>query len=698
MAPTPTLNLFPNLGEEDIKAIEKAIELTAELPLGSMDQWRNKEELEVSIAVDKSGLTSALILSAHVDNYLKSSTISLADIIQGNHQDVIAKPTKILSLLSSPGITSAQDKFKETLATAAKLIDITDVEEVLLDPYTLAFLRLNALTTFKCMRRDQFVSGSTELRTPFQLNTWVHEFVNINSMIAAATRQPMDGVTLTLIRDPEVPENSYFGFLVRYGENIMFLSDKPHFDNPGQSSWIRNPGRGLERRMNKSLFPYSVLDIKFDARDRAYVTNPKFLVLHQETAFRVEKLSSICKDEALWAVLLTDLIQTFICKAQWKKEDLSYTAEMVINPQVLQDRGIIVPAGYNKLEVPILSKKDVSHAALKDSFGEPSTGCRNWLEDLYGSGVNESVLQIDSGNTPLLTGATKEEESKAHLALKTQNLTAFGTKEEIQKSRIWLARWNYTRQILVNAKKDYKEKITEVKAWYLNKLLERLPMLMDAVSKEEFLAPHEQRCSGWDRKPLKVGIENVLKRLEKEDNSGNATNIIGGYSRQFDGYYGINNEIGTQRFCFDINNSKAIALICGCEVSELPIYLQHHHVDEPYTGNWALDDVDPMESFFHMNPWEDFPARVILYVSNPILQKYRKRPFSVYISQPDAEFKEHLEKVKKEFGRLKDKKTERIYRIKSYYKEYDSIQLSTKWRKNMQLNSSDVFYNFDIIP
>lgn len=694
MTQKPLLNLFPTLEEKDIEAIEAAIVLMEEIPLNNMSQWKNKEELNESISVDTSGLTSALILSAHIDSFLQNAAFSLADILQEKHQAALCKPKEILQLLSSEGIVSGQKIFKDSLIKAAETMDIIEPEEVLEDPYALAFLRLNALTTFKGMRRDQFVAGSTKLRTTFQLNSWVYEFININSMIAAATRQTMDGVTLTLIRDPEVPENTYFGFLVRYGENIIFLSDKPEFDNPAQSSWSRNPGKGLEKRINKSLFPYSVLNIKYDARDRAYVPAPNSLVLHQETAYRVQKISNLCKDEALWALLLTDLIHAFICKTEWQKEELTYTAEMVVNPQVLQNKGIIVPTGYIKLELPEITRNDVTYSAVKKS-DMTNSGCRNWLEDLYGPNVSESILKIDTGNTPMLVGAEKGSEIKSHLALRSQTLTNFGTKAEIQKSRIWIARWNYTRQIIVDAKKDYADKVESIKEWYLKKLTERLAVLVNAVVKGEYIAPHEQRNS-WDRTQPPAIKKNILRKLDTNYSTGKSTHIVGEYSRQFDEYYGIGNEIANQRYCFDVNNPEAIAQVCGCSIEELPIFLQHYHSSEPYVGNWMLSNVDPMDAFFHMNPWEDFPAQVVVHISAALLKKYQETPFTLTINKPDASFLKQLEQVKKEFGTVKDKKTGRTYKIKSYLKSSDSIQLQTKWRKNMQLNVADIFHNFEL--
>ena len=694
MAENYPLNLFPALEEADIRAIEQAIQLMGAIPQCVFEQWKNKSELEESIAVDPSGLTSALIIAAHVDNYLQDASFSLSDILAGKHLASLATPNKIVELLNSPGIVKGKQEFKNSLLIATKQIGIEETEESLNNPYTLAFLRLNALTTFKGMRRDQFVTGNSELRTPFQLNTWIYEFININSMIAAAARQAMDGVTLTLIRDPEIPEHSYFGFLIRYGENIIFLSDRPKFDNPAQSSWTRNPGRDLQRRMNRSLFPYSVLDIQYDARDRAYVKPTQGLVLHQETAFQVAKLSNICKDEAIWAVLLTDLIHSFICKNAWKQEKLTYTAEMVVNPQALQDKGVIVPSGYSQLEVQPITKNEVTHQAVSNTFRVKSSGCRSWLEDLYGDQVSESILRIDTGNLLMLGNTSAKEDS--YLALKTQKLTNFGTEQELQKSRIWLARWNYTRQIIVEAQKDYKVKVDEVKEWYLGKLLARLPVLVDAIVKGQYLAPYENMQSGFKMGPLDVVQTNILQKLEESDTIGRSTPITSGYSRQFDEFYGINNELGTQRFRFKINNPTAIAQICGCELHELPIYLQHYHEYEPERGNWMLDDVDPMDAFHNINPWDDFPAKVTVFVSNTILQKYKKTPFPLFISKPDQEFLANLEETKKAFGTIVEKKTAKSFRIKSYYPSSDSIQLRTKWRKNMQVNSFDIFHNFEI--
>ncbi len=46
---------------------------------------------------------------------------------------------------------------------------------------------------------------------------------------------------------------------------------------------------------------------------------------------------------------------------------------------------------------------------------------------------------------------------------------------------------------------------------------------------------------------------------------------------------------------------EALALLAGCKVDELPIYLQYWYPEKSYVGNSILDDLDPLEDI--ENSW-----------------------------------------------------------------------------------------------
>ena len=321
-------------------------------------------------------------------------------------------------------------------------------------------------------------------------------------------------------------------------------------------------------------------------------------------------------------------------------------------------------------------------------------GARSWMEELYGESVDEAIIAVDNQRLSLPSGEGDDHPSSS-LDLRSQDLTFFGTKDEIEKSRLWNARWNYTRSILDKAHSDYEANHCAVEEWYLNVIRSRVDVLVDAISKGAFMAPVEREEPGFSYVPLVVEDRNILSLSSVQSSRG--THLHGGYSSQFDGFYGPCGVLADQTWQLRINNPLAMAAVLGCSVGDLPVFLQHYHSEEPYAGNWTLDNVDPMDAFHCMNPWAKFPADVCVHISKRQVRAFTKKPFDVVFEGPDAEFLSKFEQLRKRFGTIIEKDSRRAYRVAAYYGASQGVtELRSRWKRNRRVSVADVFYKFDI--
>jgi hypothetical protein len=693
--------LFPPLSEDAVTQIMAALECWHSIE-------RQDEAIDKSIGLDATGVTTAMVLSANIESFADEFSASLREVLEANQGFLAAKNTvvSIRQILAHAEIQEALMTFRRNLAAAVS----SELGEPTLarclgtinSPVDAAYLRLSALHSLRHLRRDQFLAGEPA-KGSFHFNTWVHEFINPNSMIAAVARQPLDGITLTLIRDPHIPEYSYFGFVLRYGGNVVFLTDRPEFDNPRQKFWRRRPGRDLSSRIEQSHFPYQLLDLEFDDRGDAMVRPPagKTLVAYQETAHRLCRVADLEPEQIVWLALMFDLIQAEIVNQGWRCSELSYTGEMVARPDALACAGreIVLPAEYAPIALPPLAISDVTHEATRQLFERTPTGCRSWLEDYYGSQVDPAAVAVDLPSTQAPELPVNGAEIKP---FETLDLTSYGTATELAKDRIWLARWNYTRDVLARAKEDFAARRDEVAAWYRGRLLANLSALADAVVKGEFLA-HAAR-EAYTFGPLSFDVRNILKLASSTGPSfQSATHVSSGYSRQFDGFYCVDQptRIATEMAEVTPSTPEAIAALCGCAVHDLPIPLQNWYALEPYLGNSILDDVDPMEAGHHANPWEAFPAVVKLHFSKFAARRWRNGEVGG-AGDPTKEFTERFLAVLHQHGRLVDRKAGRFYRVcEAWHTEGDPAlavaKLNTRWKRSRYLSVADAWRCFDLV-
>jgi len=225
--------------------------------------------------------------------------------------------------------------------------------------------------------------------------------------------------------------------------------------------------------------------------------------------------------------------------------------------------------------------------------------------------------------------------------------TKFGTPAELEADRRFLARYNVAKQVNMYALREYEERKEEVQKWFEKKVqANRENLIRWALNEGIYL---NSGVFGGFASNSVSGVSYHLDTQEPDDTAGgspgaNKKKIVHGFIRHYDlitsskhldygdlmsrhagfnlgthhhdsrGRYtgeacAVNGAKASTSTIFFPSNSREIAVLCGCEVKDLPDVLQTWVKVDPYRGNSILDRIDPMV-WKVRNPWEKLDLRV----------------------------------------------------------------------------------------
>lgn len=644
--------------------------------ISSWELKRTYEALQEAIDLDPSEITANLLLGYFLNTYLAEREVSLLTLLN-DPQGVAArleKPRALMELLGRPELVEARDAFIAAITEALEgygAAERDDVQQLLQTRDSIALLRRDALRSIEKLRVDQFLDGSPEpedFRPVY--NRTVHQWWNVNSMLAAATRMP-SGVSLNLIRHPDGYQ-SYFCFVIRNGGNLFVLTDVPEYSHPLQAMMSRRPDRELDRRASRNWFPYDLLGIEYNEESgRLYFkqTEQRGLVAYQHAALPLKPIAELPPPELVWVSMMFDLIVEKFWRRGYKAQQLSYTAEMLKSQDALIEHAktanLPVPA-YQPVGLPALRKADVAADAITDAeVGKKCHEPNRWMEERYGHRVPDEALNLLAApehtfaldtktgeittTSPGYHGLTdwqQERELGNRAELVKLDATSFGSRERIEADRKFIARANFATHVGELAAAEFEERKDEVKAWYAERVRANAATMLswcghDVLWVDEGLQKSFTRFTGNVGGVRSREVNNnagapthttrqFLRRLSMEESTWeqrhNAAGVVlGGYGRGSKLLCHLNGTVASYWVGIYPANPPELALVAGCSVNELPDVLQHWNLLETYTGNQILQRIDPMIWKAH-NPWRKLRLSVLIPFSKRAMAQIAKAP------------------------------------------------------------------------
>lgn len=620
--------------------------------LGDMEVRDMHETLQNVLQKEPEGTTAAMLLECFLRAYLETKTFTAAQIMRDYKATTayLQKAEALFSLVQSDTVVEATAAFRARVLEGARRYGActTEVESLVADADALPFLRRDALFAIERLEAFQFLAGEEDTAPP-QVIPVVHQTWDITAMLEAVRAMPVSGIAVVLVRDAAHPDRSHFGFAVRNGGNVIFVTDKSRPAYPGQEDVLaarggRGTGRTYAARAWRNRFPYQIIktrenedgDLLFDAE-----TAPVLAGLDVVPMMHMRDLPA---DQIIWLTMVISLVADKFWKKGWRAPQLSYTGAMIADKERLvrgADGALVAQAaGYTPIPVDTLTHEDVARDAFNRANEGVSKGVHAWMERRYAAKVPVGLLNLwhDPSKDGLLLIPKQERMSSGmkprpsttlpadpngvvHVPKGTHSWdmpsgypvvtfapSAFGSAAEIQADRVWIARRNMASYVQKLADEEYADRKAEILAWVKKKMEANLPTLLTWLADEAW-----PPTPGADRKEIKDTPRiTVAPITSSEWRFGSYPNLVLGGSA-VDKRCALDGTKATWRVRYSPKTAADLAQLCGLTIDRLPDVLQEWDSRDRYVGNHLLNRLDPMDTNLK-DPWSqvDFCPNVFL--------------------------------------------------------------------------------------
>lgn len=663
------------------KALNLWIEITGVDPskqdfrMGEFEIRGMHKALKEALELDDTEITGRLLFEYLATSYLRDRTFSVEDLLEKPEQvaKYLEKSRELLAYLRSDEITQIGQMFMDRVkqAVSAYGVSSSETKELSLNRHQLAVLRRDALRTMKNLSVHQFLSGTPENDDYKPVyGKHVYRWWNINSMLKMLTTIP-SGVTVNLIVDPVDGMRSYFCFAIRNGGNIFIFTDKESLPHPNAEDLMRRMDKVLAERIARNWFPYSLLGVKYNEKGCAYIEAPDTtaLVPYQKEVQPIHPINDLDAPEVIWLTMMLSMIVDKFWNQGYQAPALCYTGEMIKieSPLAEAAKSANLPViGYKPLKLKPLTLADVrTETGKTKAFGKTGKHDENrWLEKRYADKVTNSCLNIVAQPSVQMISKLGTDNPEALLPfeeardigwgrdgqiaegrveLKIIKSTSFGTKEELDADRLFVARQNYARQINALALKEFDERNKEISRWVKAKIKENLENIWPLVAQEKVIVPcvdldkdHNHGACCWRSKDKRTLVSRDDLLEVSEGKLWRLENLYSYYSNGNIVFQGDGDRKQNRPPCFKTNapSSYAVQLIpetteelanlCGCEIAGLPDVLQHWTQIKRYVGNHISDRIDPL--IWEINdPWNRLQFGVTFMLSKRALAAIEKQ-------------------------------------------------------------------------
>lgn len=571
--------------------------------LSDYDIKKMNDRITEALKYDNTGIFTTAYLSIYLDQFLKNKKVSLLDML--NNQDLYDYIEDIKILYNDVKADKAEDKIKAEAKSAMNHYN----RDCNLDALSIMEVKSSAEHCVNNgLKLRQFSKGERR-SSEFKLSRNIYMFANLDSIIRACINENLNGIMLSYVKNSEELANSYFSFVIKNGDNMYILTDMPQRNIPVCKS--RCPGRDMSRRIEANYFPYSTV-ANIDTSDlwgnsRYGVSEIDNQIIEKDDAKLytiIGTIDTLSEEEALWCILMADLIKKKFYETALPELPISYTRCMIDSPLLEKSDTAIALRDL----IPSISLDNVSISDTDgleyDRDNSEYIGLVENVIHRYKDKVDPALLNIikNTDRARLIEDKyeTKnswgEKTASPYVPLDIDNET--GTEEEIKYKQKWIARRNFAVAVNNLNKDDYAENEVRLQC-YIGDLIKprireivkehlRGKYLGNAVRHHGFATSYtdesEQFSKTWEFNKYYHDWPGLGAYHFGDRWPSNKTD----YRCAFTGKpAGVVVKVSPK-------NAEELALLCGVSIKDLPEELQcFDKKSRPYFGNPLLDNIDP---------------------------------------------------------------------------------------------------------
>lgn len=684
--------------------------------IGQWDAIRTSLSIHECFSIPDDELTAQLMLGRALNEFTSDIPLTLATLLNAPEtiQRELDLARGIRAVLDRDEVMMQRAGFAATLSKALTHYgaqDRADVQELLEDDEMLAQLRRDSYFGVDTLRIHQFLEGDAGQGGRPGYNTRIRRWWNMEDLLAAHAYLP-EGVSLNVVQ-PALDHEIFFCFAVRRGAKLYLLHDAAENSHPLQGMMTRRKDRALGRRMAKFWFPYEMAGVETsEDGQEANLRGENSTALDLPNRFSnrcsiMGHVSDLPPAELLWTIMMFDRIMDSF----WSELvplpvlPLSYAAGHLRSDSIslLEDAkaaGLpVVLSTPATMALPALERTDIEILHTKEegikALGEMGRlHDRQWLVDRYGPSVpDEAFNLISSGENDQLARLTHQGQlevldnpnhdkmetdrffgrSQALIDLNQLDRAHFGTAQELQADRQFIARHNYASSIYALAKREYDQRRDEVREWLSERYDTRKDFLLSlapAAAKDELTiydwtedqAPeyyslearqfngrtltegkpsHYGRRHGHKETPeAHVHSLGLVEPSKSEGSSLDQASAFIPFLRSAIPVRGsamkcaVTGAAASYWLAFRPSNAVELAWILGVDRKDLPDVLRNHGAMTTPHGNNILNRIDPMLSRVD-NPWHKLELGIRLPLSKRGLAQLEKsaKPIDLSILQ-----------------------------------------------------------------
>lgn len=623
---------------------------TVQMTLASQEINRACELIRSAAALGDSFSTLMVVRSVF-------EQLTASDLLRDRDHAAV---TRLATLLNDPPFTDAAGEYFSYCVRAITHYREPDSREALESfvRHEAALLNLDAYLSMDRLTRLTAFSGERGTGENPSLGRFILGYSSLDQLLQHARTIP-EGFSLCAILCGSISD-SYFVLVIRNGQQVTLLTDKGKYAHPLQQEMMRSRNdRYNQYRIDSSHFPYSLLNILWDSKDRHAVAGPRQeLAIADSDLPSIGSLSDLSPSELLWLHLLIEQCRIKYFQEHTDEPRLALGSQLQLKHEWLSSEERNVPAlleGLPPLEMKTSSElsTDFMHSLEPNWAGKRMPNL--WMERRFADKVPFEALYIPEAamnEQPMLlehagAGAKIERRTPSHVPvgglpnqvqLQPISRDLLDTPEQVARDAHFVARSNQAAVIRVLARQDYQERKVEMLEWFYRKAARHLPNILEALLTGDS-ASFQLDHSKFNELRMQLGFSPFMASERRKIRFEYIPARKQPYPRKTDGpslakalklvrlrdlcvCSVLNDNERAQVFVsLPVTNALDLVNLTGVGWEKLPEELQHFGMPE-VGGNSILERLDPLQSI--TNPWRFFAPRFVVPVGLNGLKAFRR--------------------------------------------------------------------------
>lgn len=556
--------------------------------LSNYDIQKMNERIMNSLKYDETGLFADTYLKIYLKKFMNGKNVSFMELIENPDLQEYLKDVR--TLYDSVNNSNAEETVLNNMKTAMDFYNLSSDKLTSEDVMSVVSSAKNCMNGK--LKLDQITKGSFA-DDEFKGSLDIYMYKSIGDVIRFAAKGDISGISMCYICDDKNLERSFFAFVIRNGENLYILSDRPIYKHPLQAKMSRCPGRNMSERIEGNYFPYNsisgidVSDLWGNGRYGVSKNDDNMAPAVNNDCVRTKigTFASLNQDEAFWAIYMFSLIKDRFYKEHIYLEDLSFCEANIIYDRLEENEKNEIAL---RSSIPYIEMKPVENPeSIEMEYGRKSEHLYDYLIDRYVNKVDINVFNLIKQRDKTLPMLT-DNKSTYFRQYETLDLSSLRTEKELIYDQQWLARYNMAVSIGGMLNSDFDKNKDRVISEMLSMIINSAGYIINLILTKKF----DGKIDSFEYAAKDISYRDITLGKEYYDN----------YKSKYRCFFTGKNPAVI--ISFNVKTAEEFATLCGVDIKSIPIELQHYHKNKRCCGNSILDNLDPLD-WALFDPYDD---------------------------------------------------------------------------------------------